>query len=403
MALALAERDLWLAGASAVVAAVSLTLALGLHPPSGSEVSKAPAVASVKQRVGSVKVRPLSTLGWRDVERGLEVHDGDALFVPPGAEATITFLDGSELAIDERSLVVIEKPRAGPRSVTLRQGSVSGRAGSNGLTLSTPNGEAQLDARAEARVELQGTSLEVSLKKGAARVQNKVGTRLLTASGERVSAGQSEVKLLAAWPVQLQSPEALARVMFRGAPPEITFSWSGAVPPDAHLQLARDRLFAFVEVDAPAHDGHFVAGNCTRGVTWWRIVDANDEPISEARRVSCVEDVAPVALTPRPGEVVLAPPGSTTGFGWTPLGGVTKYRLEISAQEDFTELAAVFQVAGTGARVALTLEEAQWFWRVRADDDSESTAPSTPLRFRVIHKGIPDAPELLTPLIEVSP
>lgn len=402
MTVALAERDLWLAGASAVVAAVSLSLAFGLRPPSGTDLSTAPSVASVKQRVGSVKVRPLSTLGWRDVERGLEVHDGDALFVPPGAEATIVFLDGSELSIDERSLVVIEKPRAGPRSVTLRQGSVSGLAGAEGLTLKTPNGDALLDARSEARVELQGTSLQVSLKKGAAQVKGKSGTQQLT-TGERVVAGQTEVKKLDAWPVRLDAPEAQAHLMFRGTPPEITFTWSGAVPAEAHLQLARDRLFAFVDVDAPARDGRFVAGACTRGVTWWRIVDANDEPLSEARRVSCVEDIAPVALTPRPGEVVLAPPGSSTGFAWTPLGGVTKYRLEFSAQEDFTEIAAVFHLTGTGARVPLMLDEAQWFWRVRADDDSESTAPSVPLRFRVIHKGIPDAPELLTPQIEVSP
>jgi hypothetical protein len=38
-----------------------------------------------------------------------------------------------------------------------------------------------------------------------------------------------------------------------------------------------------------------------------------------------------------------------------------------------------------------------------ARDDGEAGAPSEPSRFRLIHKGIPEAPELLTPQIEVSP
>ena len=184
---ALGERDLWLAGASALIAAGALTLALG-SGRIGEDVSTTPTVASVKQASGEVKVRLAFTLGWRGANRGVEVHDGDALFVPPGAEATLAFVDGTELSLDERSLVVIERPRSGVRSVTLRQGSVSGRVGSEGLTLSTPAGEARLEALSEARVELAGQQLEVSVVKGTAQVKGGAGGQKTIASGQRVAA-----------------------------------------------------------------------------------------------------------------------------------------------------------------------------------------------------------------------
>ncbi len=399
---ALGERDLWLAGVSALVAAAALTLALGTSRM-GEEVSTAPVVAAVKQASGEVKVRLAFTLGWRSADRGAEVHDGDALFVPPGAEATLAFLDGTQLSLDERSLVVIERPRAGVRSVTLRQGSVSGRAGSEGLTLQTPAGEARLDADSEARVELTGEQLQVSVKKGTAQVKGSTGGQKTIGSGQRVAAARAGTTELAAFVVQLEQPEAQARIPFRGNPLAVTLTWSGHAPEGARVQIARDRLYAFVDAELPASGVSLVLKTPAKGVTWWRVVDGEGRPISEARRFTHVEDVAPVAMYPRSGEVLLAPPGTPVAFAWAPLRGISRYRLEISPSQGFEPVTVSEAANGATARLSLSLNEAMWFWRVRVDDESGLGAPSEPMRFRVIHKGIPEAPELLNPEIEVTP
>ncbi len=400
MLAALRERDLWLAGASALIATVALALALA-PARRAADIATTPVVASVKQSTGDVKLRLAMTLGWSGAARGVEVHDGDAVFVPPGAEATLSFNDGSELALDERSLVVIETPRSGVRSVTLRQGSLSGRAGAAGLTLQTPAGEARLEAQSEARVELTGKKLEVSVKKGTARVQGGGETKTLE-TGQRVAAAETGTVALEAWPVTLLAPEAQARFPFRGMPAPLTLSWSGAVE-GARVQVARDRLFAFVDAELPAKDGEVTLREPARGVSWWRMVDPQGRPLSEARRFSCAEDVAPVSMFPRNGEVLLAPPGTNVAFAWTPLPGISRYRVEISPSQGFEPVTVSRSVSGSSARLALSLNEAMWFWRVRADEEAGLGAPSAPLRFRVIHKGIPDAPELLNPEIEVTP
>ncbi len=401
MTKALGERDLWLAGVSSLVAAVTLTLAFGIGRPVDDATT--PTVASFRQSTGEVKLRPALTLGWRGAERGVEVHDGDSVFVPPGGEATLTFLDGTELALDERSLVVIERPRSGVRSVTLRQGSVSGRAGSEGLMLTTPAGEAHLEALTEARVELTGKQLEISVKKGSAKVSGKGGTAKTVAGGQRVAAAETGTTELAPWPAQLLLPEAQARLPFRGQTAPVTLSWAGSVADGAKVQVARDRLFAFLEHEIPAVGSSAVLKAPSKGVNWWRLVDADDRPISEARRFTCSEDVAPVAMFPRNGEVLLAPTGTEVAFVWAPLPGITRYRLEISPSQGFEPVTVAEEAAGSSVRLKLSLNEATWFWRVRAEDETGMGAPSAPLRFRIIHKGIPEAPELLNPEIEVTP
>ncbi len=393
------ERDLWLAGASGLVAAIALGLALG--PQRNVAESTEPVVAFVKQATGEVKLRLAMTLGWSGAWRGSQVHDGDTVFVPPGGEATLAFNDGSELALDELSLVVIETPRAGVRSVTLRQGSVSGRAGSEGLTLQTPAGEARLEAQSEARVELTGKKLEVSVKKGVAQVQSGGDAKRLE-SGQRVAAADTGTEVLAPWAVTLVAPDAQAQLPFRGTPPAVTLSWSGAAE-GGRVQVARDRLFAFVDTEIPLTGTSVTLREPARGVTWWRVVDKSGRAVSEARRFSYVEDVAPVAMFPRNGDVVLAPPGTEVAFSWAPLPGITRYRLEISPSYGFEPVTASFTVSGSSTRQALSLNEAMWFWRVRADDGTEVGLPSPGVRFRVIHKGIPNAPELLSPQIEVTP
>lgn len=397
---ALSKSDVWLAGASSVVAAVTLSLALS--PTRRSlELPTTPVVALIEESNGDVKLRLSSALGWSGASRGVEVHDGDSVFVPPGATATLRFADGTELALDERTLVVVEKPRAGERAVTLRQGSASSRTGSAGLTLQTPAGQARLGAQAEATLELSGETLEVSVKKGVAEVRGGAGAAATVRGGERVAAAKAGTEALVAWPVKLRSPEPQARLPFRATPPPVTLVWEGEVA-GARVQVARDRLFAFTDVELPATGGRVEVLEPAPGVSWWRLVDADGRAVSEARRFAFAEDKAPVAMFPRNGEVVLAPPGTSGSFSWTPLPGVTRYRVEFSPSRGFEPVVATHVVADTSARLPLSFNEGEYFWRVRADEGGGG-APSAPLKFRVIHKGIPAAPELLNPEIEVTP
>lgn len=393
-------RDWVVAGLGAVIAVVSLSAALR-PTPARLDVEGRETVARITLATGTVQVRPAETLGWQTAQRGEAVHESDAVYVPPGSEARVTFLDGTVLELDERSLVVIEPRRPEGRAVTLRQGSIASSTGSVPLTLETTQGRATLKAGAEARVDVSAGRLDVAVTKGQATVDAK-GKTSDVAAGARVNV-MEELVLLPGWPVTLVAPEAQHRVLFRDVPPPITLEWKDA-PKGARLQVAKDRLFAFLSKEVPAAGGSLVLTAPTPGVTWWRLVDGSGTALSEARRFSLVEDLAPAPRLPRPGEVLLAPPGTKLEFAWTPLPGVSRYRLEVSASQSFEPVAVDEAVSGSQVKLPSALPEGIWFWRVRAADDAMGeTLPSETSRFRVIHKGIPEAPELLNPEIEVTP
>lgn len=403
MTLAL-DRDAAMAVAAAACAAVAI--ALLARDPGGSS----PDTAALSQPIATValaskplRLRSANELGWRNISAGAEVRENDALFVPPATEARLSFKDGTALELDERSLVVIEAPPRGRKTVALRQGSLAGVTGNDGMVVSTPQGTAQVApdsqlqvATVDGKVQLEVTRGEATIAAGGQQTKLAVGQR-----GELSGAGFAEAT---PWPVKLSAPERGKRLFFRGGPPPVTLQWSGALPEGAVVEIARDRGFAFVLQQQAAAEKELTFTATEPGVYWWRVVDAAQAPLSEARRFSLLEDVPPAPISPRPGEVVLAPDGKGLKLRWAEVRGVVQYRVEISGAPDFSTIDLTRTVAGPQLVVSEPLAEAGWFWRVRAaDEDRGDSAPSEPVGFRLIHKGILDAPELLAPEIEVTP
>lgn len=403
MTLAL-DRDAGLALAAAACAAAAIALlAADPTPTSQRPFAQTEPVASVTAASQPLRLRPADELGWRNVTAGARVHERDALFVPPATDARLTFRDGTTLELDERSLVVIEAPPRGRKTVALRQGSFAGVAGNDGMLVSTPQGTAQVAQGGALQVAVNEGKVQLEVTRGQATVAMGGQQKTLQGGqrGELSSAGFAEVS---PWPVKLEAPTRGQRRFFRGAPPPVEFAWAGALPEGAALEVARDRGFAFVIQQQPAAAPRPTFSAVEPGVYWWRVVDAAREPLSEARRFSLLEDVPPAPISPRAGQVVLAAPGRELEFVWSEVRGVTRYRLEISASPDFSRLEAERVVERPQVRDVFGLAEATWYWRVRAsDEDRGDSGSSEPIAFRLIHKDILDAPELLAPEIEVTP
>lgn len=392
------DRD-WLIAAIALACTAVSTALIWVDPsrPEGA-ASNAKVVGAVSFSSADLRRRPAARLGWEQLSRGSDVHELDALFVPPGVEAKVTFKDGTVLELDERSLVVIDPPKAGRRAVSVRQGSIEGRAGEGGLSLNTPKGTAQLSPQSGAILEVSKDAVAMAVTKG----DGALGDTAL-GLGERGGLTDTGVQAQPKWPVQLGEPARNKRTFFRGRAPPVTFTWAGA-PAEARVQLARDRGFAFVLEEHPAAPGTFLFTRGGAGVFWWRVLDDAGNPLSEARRLTVLEDVPPVLLSPRDGEVTLSDDKTLAVFAWVGVSGVSRYKLEISPSPSFAEISWEREVDGTQLRTPLPINEGRWYWRVRTiDEERGESGPSLPRPFRLIHRALPEAPELLSPEIEVEP
>jgi hypothetical protein len=390
------DRD-WIIAAVALGCAVVASVLLVWDPRAsqGSAID-AKVVGSITFSSADLRRRPAARLGWDELGRGDLVHELDALFVPPGVEAKVTFKDGTVLELDERSLVVIDLSRTGRRNVSVRQGSVEGSAGPDGLSLNTPQGTAQLSPQSQAIIEVTGDAVAMAVTKG----DGVLGDTAL-ANGERGGMSAAGTQTQGKWAVTLAEPARNQRRFFRTQAPPVTLRWQPT--PDSRVQVARDRGFAFVLEEHSGTEGS-LGFNRGAGVFWWRVVNDRGQPISEARRFTVLEDVPPTLVSPREGDVVLSDDKQLAIFSWVGARGVSRYKLEVSASAGFAPIAWEREVEGGQLRTLLALEEGRWFWRVRTiDEERGESGPSQPRAFRLIHRALPQAPELLNPEIEVEP
>ena len=379
--------DLLLAGSAAGLLAVGLLLlsdgARGPRPQGGA----APPVARLARAEPGVLRRPPGTLVWDAARAGEPLAARDSLYVPPAASASVAFDGGAVLEIEERSLVVIEPPEPDPGAarVTLAKGSLSGSAPAGTVSVRTPGGLAVLEPGSEARIGARGASgPRVELVAGSARAENG-------------DVARAEAR------IRLDEPARNQRFWFARFPGSVLLRWDGSAANDARVEIARDSGFADLMGRAPGAPGVHAFRPPGPGPYFWRLVDQDGNPRSEARRLFAVEDRPPTPFAPMAAEIVLAPPGVQVPFWWTAVDGASRYRLEISADASFATVAFAADAEGPGLWASPQLPEGVYYWRVRASEAGRGEAPfSAPSPFRLIRSPLPEAPQLFDPSIEVD-
>ncbi len=377
-----------------------------LSQPLGSRAAHAAEqVAQVSSTASGLRRRAAQSLVWEDLTTGAPVYEADSLFVPPGSEARVTFTNGSVLEIDDNSLVVVESAGRRERlTIALRKGSLVGSASQGPLDIRSGEAVTTLDGRSAARVANEEARSEIEVLEGAARLQTPSHAAEL-GRNELAAVGQAgEVRKSTPPRVALESPRRHERIRFRARLPTVALRWSGELPSGARVQIARDRGFGFIAVGAPARGHGYAFDRAAPGVFWWRLVDAAGAPLSEARRFSLLEDVPPKPIGPKPDEVVWSTPIRPALFVWSEVKGVSRYQLELARDPSFARLAHTEHAERPQVWVSHPLPEGVYYWRVRADDSERTDAPYSKARaFRLIHKPLPAAPELMRPELEVSP
>lgn len=323
------HADWLLSGAGLVGCTLALAGAFGeraAEPPSGA----AP-IGHVESQVNTVRRRLDGTLVWNRIGRNDSLFESDAVFADQGSAARLVLDDGSWIEVGPKTLVVVERPRAGkgggPLSIELVRGSLQARSGSAPMAIRSGSGSISLDGATEVtlRDDSQGNGA-VQVVSGAARVTARSGSVAL-AAGERSRIGSAPPKGQRSG-ILLESPAAGARVATGQTPASVLFQWRGAGSGGWELEIARDAFFRdrLITIPAarPAHSAPLPLG-----VYYWRVRRGSET--SEERVLIVAEIVRPVVFQPRLGESIYQPPGKEApiAFAWTAVPDAAAYRLEV--------------------------------------------------------------------------
>jgi hypothetical protein len=379
------RADLALAlGSIAGLVAVGAFLVWDVASERDARPRAAAPLGRVEWLLGDVLRRPEGTLAWNETRAGDDVVARDSLYVPPGGFATIALADGSRLDLEESTLVVIDPPAPAGPAVRLVKGKLTGFA----AVSITVRGD-----RDAAVLEAGSTALLGAEENAAPRVEVLTGRAVVGSAAVEAARGTA----------RLEAPERNQRLYLPSFPTAVTLRWNPADPSLRVEVEAPPGVLPGAASLEPKEAGEASFSVPGPGPYTWRLVDAAGKPRSETRRFFALEDAPPRPLTPRDGEIVLAPQGAQVPFWWTAAAGARRYRLEVAPDPGFAQVVLAAESETPGAWITPGTPEGVFHWRVRvaqADREGSPWSASTP--FRLIRRPLPEAPELFDPSIEVE-
>ncbi|MEO1170746.1 MAG: hypothetical protein AAFX94_01670, partial [Myxococcota bacterium] len=286
--------------------------------------------------------------------------------------------------------------------VELRHGSVSVRSRNPGLSLRSLGQPIRLDS---------DTQLTTSRSEAGGSVQLLSGTMTLGDTSDTVSTPgvleldeKGSVRDRRIFEVSLLSPARLARI---GYDPEtqVELLWKSSASA-VELQVARSRDFRApvirLRVDPEVPRYRFPSPR--PDTYWWRLVDEEDQPLSEARSFTVFSPRTPEPIFPESDEIVYAPDDRGITFQWTEVPHASEYLFELGRDPDLSTPLVSARRRQTRVFVGQTFDEGRYYWRVRPIHRDEAPASGVPdaVRFAVQHVPLGAAPRVIGEEIRID-
>ena len=330
-----------------------------------------------------------STL-WQGMETSVAVYNMDSIRTANDSEATITLNDGTRIALEDNTMIVLNFTSDQP-AIDFGYGSMQAEAtGDSDLEIKSGDSTISL-SDSEARISGNEDELELQVQKGEAK---------LTKGDEEKTVGENEIAgmdkdqvRVEKNPLTLLSPADQSRFFPSQSREAVNFQWQseGTVT----LQVASDRGFASIVAQAPRNGGNASAA-IGPGIYYWRVV--KNGKASPVRRFAVYQQQAPVLQMPLGGSQFTyreSPP--PVQFLWSRLDGVTSYRIVVSQNQNLSNPVINEQLVVNS--ITKNLGPGTYYWQIQPVSAAEGSVSSSGVgSFSVSQKEDIAAPIPLSPV-----
>lgn len=302
---------------------------VGPRSRSGSGGDKKDVVATLAEVVRGVQHRDRAALGWGDATPMMPLSDGDKIRTLDRSTAKVRFLEGSELLVEERSLITIRVPKdqggllmadieiddgqvrtSLARSADGKDRTLTIRSG--GKTIAEISTTGSATGFADVSVVMRpDRSSRIVMHKGSGRVVSMGKTITLeegtamTASTETGTVSAPAAVVLPDAPVASEPPSgaqiALAATT-SGGPATVKLAWAGVPAATRYtVEVARDAAFTDVVTKEELAGTDFSFATSDEGDFHWRVLTIDSNQTAGAPSAArTFRVIRPVAPTPTP-------------------------------------------------------------------------------------------------------
>lgn len=380
-------------------------------------------VAKLSYSLNTVQRKFNKEVLWDEVALETPLYKRDSVRTAEGSEAKIIFEDGTEVALSENSLIVLDRSND-KVALEFLKGNVFAKGGSKAgsVEIQTSKGKVTVAGGAEqGELSLKGgaSGVELTVEKGSAQVQTATGMASIgeNEKGELSQSGMTKTKILIFPDLPIQN----AKIVTTKNDAMIPFDWhvddAALGNAQTKLQVATDEKFKSLAYERPARSKAQIS--LKEGNYYWRVVAKGDKGVwfeGEARNLRVIKHTSVALEFPPPGYVTeYFQEQPHLRFSWKVPG-------KASGGTDFVQLAAdaEFKVTTDPARIERTpsgvdgfsrnvgffnkLRPTAYFWRVITVYDGVGIKGEDKLRietdarkFTLVQLPELPAPEPLTP------
>ncbi len=354
---------------TAVIAVFSFLLYQDMTRSAGAGRTEQVGTITFKRQVAQRKYS--SQVVWDDIQQNAPVYNYDTIRTADISEAVIRLKDGTQIALNENSMILLSVTKDDVR-VEFERGSLNasrGNAGDGGLkklSISAGNTSVLVGKGSINLAQGLDKALSLTLNKGDATIKAGSGEKLVGAD-EKVVVTGDEMRVYKL-NIRLRRPQPNEYIITASEKIPVAFSWE-PVKNGYDLFLEISPEFAFTNIIEKQKAAGIAATAALRtGVYYWRITALQRATgkieSSEVRRLVILRSVPLELVTPRDGTVfryASRPP--IVNFKWSESEAECEYGLIIARDSDFKDIIKNIQLESSSLALD-DLEGGAYFWKI---------------------------------------
>ena len=335
------------------------------------DTSQSEVVGSVtfKRRVAQRKYA--AQVVWEEVKQETPIYNHDAIRTADMSEAVIRLKDGTEISLDENSMILISLT-GNELGIDFTQGSIEANrdnvsdASLKTLQIKSEKATVSIDKSDVKLTRDMGKDLSLTVNKGDATIDSGKGEQIVR-KDQKVVASDDDIKVYEL-NITLLEPAPRQYFTISGDFRKMNFTWEEIKGPfDTFLEMSTDKYFE-KETEKFKVTGTRLKGSISRGIYYWRIVAINKKTkkmeLSETRRFTVLPDEPIQLIAPENNAVAfyrIKPPLIT--FKWSEDDVAASYLMRIARDINFDNLLSTSE-SNTPEITMFDLGTGTYYWKV---------------------------------------
>jgi len=342
-----------------------------------------------------------SQVVWEDVAEAVPVHNHDSIRTAELSEAVIKLKDGTEIALNENSMILISFSK-NEVDIEFAQGSINAKRGDadpkQKMNIKSKDTVVSIDKSDVSLTRMGGTDLNLTVNRGTAKI-NRGETEKLIRQDEKAVLSKDALTIYRL-NLKLLSPTPNEHITTTAARHRVQFSWEAVRDAaDIHHEVAQSPSFGdIVSIRRIAGEGRTL--ELPSGIYYWRLRAMNRKTrkieYSEVRRLSITRDAPLSLISPHDGATYsYNAKKPLVSFKWSGSELSSSYTLTVASDSSMSRVVQRIDTSATGAALD-TLGSGTYYCMVRRSGAGQSV--SSPVhRFTITQTASLDPPELVFP------